>query len=210
MCTRLDCKPSRLISQQSKSMDLGKSASIRIALRIFALVAGAVVIGCIAGKLLYDFSAYDPYSGRQVTKKVCVFHLEEIATTQEFKKIACELGIASGAAAVLLAVVFCVLDYMVANQAGSEVSTRNRRFATIVGSVLAIIMALVWATCFGYLTKLWIDSKGYDWPDEYKIPGQATLAFSSLSIITWIIVAVLGFTNLGRIEVPRHHRLITS
>ena len=105
-------------------------------------MAGAVVIGCIAGKLLSDdFTA----------KKVCLFHLEDIVTTLEFKKTGCELGIASGAAAVLLAVVFCVLDYMVDNQAGTEESTRNRRSVIIVGSVLAIIMALVWASCFGYL-----------------------------------------------------------
>ena len=61
-------------------------------------------------------------------------------TSLEFKKITCEFGIASSAVAVLLAVVFCVLD-MVANQAGSEVSTR--RPVIIVASLLAVIMALV-------------------------------------------------------------------
>ena len=35
-------------------------------------------------------------------------------------------------------------------------------------------------------TKLWVDVKGNDAPDKYKEPGDATLAFSFLSIPVWV------------------------
>ena len=35
-------------------------------------------------------------------------------------------------------------------------------------------------------TKQWVDAKGNDFKDEYKIPGQATLGFSFLSIPIWV------------------------
>ena len=35
-------------------------------------------------------------------------------------------------------------------------------------------------------TKKWIDVKGNNLPDEIKIPGQATLGFSFLSIPIWV------------------------
>ncbi|XP_062508313.1 uncharacterized protein LOC134184594 [Corticium candelabrum] len=177
-------------------MEPRKSASVRIVLRIFGLVAGAVVIGCIAGKLLETHSGYNPFSRDRITVKVCYFHLLDLLDNGPFgdlKKIACEFGLACGAAAVLLAVVFCTLDYMTDIK---ESAASIRRPIIIVGSCLAVIMAVVWVSCFGYLTKLWFDVHGNDWTNEYKIPGQATLSFSFLSFIAWILVAVFGIIGL--------------
>ena len=42
-------------------------------------------------------------------------------------------------------------------------------------------------------TKLWVDVKGNDFPDEYKNAGQATLAFSFLSIPVWVRVSHHGY-----------------
>ncbi|XP_062508778.1 synaptogyrin-3-like [Corticium candelabrum] len=174
-------------------MEPRKSALVRIAMRIFGLVAGAIVIGCIAGKLLENFSTYDSVFSRRVTEKICLFHLDDVARSGDFKKIACEFGIACGAMAVLVAVVFCMLDYM-ADVTGSVASMR--RPIIVSSSVLAVIMVVVWVSCFGYLSKRYSDAHGNDWKSEYKTPGQATLAFSFLSIIAWIIVAVFGFVGL--------------
>jgi hypothetical protein len=45
-------------------------------------------------------------------------------------------------------------------------------------------------------TKLWSDVNGNDFRDEYKNAGQATLAFSFLSIPVWIALAVFSFISL--------------
>ncbi|XP_062508642.1 synaptogyrin-1-like [Corticium candelabrum] len=157
-------------------MEPKKSALVRIVLRIFGLVFGVVVLGCIADKLYVS-----PVSG---FSKVCYFNRKDAA---------CDFGIACGALALVLAIIFCVLDLVTDVMGNAE---QARRPAIIAGSALAIVMGIMWLACFGYLTKLWVDVDGNDFVDEIKIPGQATLGFSFLSIPIWFAVAIFGFVAL--------------
>ena len=102
-------------------------------------VAGAIVIACIASKLYIDISAGEKY---------CLFYITVSPISIGTETIACKFGIACGAVAVFLAVVFCALDFMVDVNGRAE---SIRRPVIAVGSGLAVIMALLWVSCFVYL-----------------------------------------------------------
>ena len=100
---------------------------------------GVVVLGCIADKLYEDIPL--------TSTKLCVFHLKDIAKF-DFKETACQLGIGCGALALILAVIFCILDLLTDVMGNAE---EMRRPIIAVSSGLAIVMGILWLACFAYL-----------------------------------------------------------
>ena len=100
---------------------------------------GVVVLGCIADKLYEDV----PFT----STKLCVFHAKDIANL-DFKETACQLGIGCGALALILAIVFCILDLLTDVMGNAE---QIRRPSIAVSSGLAIVMGILWLACFAYL-----------------------------------------------------------
>lgn len=152
---------------------------IRIVLRAAGLLFGVIVLGLIADKLFVD-----EIGGLKLSERSCLF---------DNKKAACEFGLACGALALLIALIFIVLDLLV-DGTGNLKEQRKPVLAASCG--LSVFMAILWLACFIYLTKLWSDVNGNDFRDEYKNAGQATLAFSFLSIPVWIALAVFSFISL--------------
>ena len=74
-------------------MDQRKAALVRIVLRIAGLLFGVIVLGLISDKLFIE-----TFSG-----KVCLY---------DGKNAACELGLACGALALIIAIVFIALDVL--------------------------------------------------------------------------------------------------
>ena len=90
---------------------------------------GVIVIGCIADKLRIKLFGVE----------VCLFNNKDAA---------CDFGIACGALALVLAIIFIVVDLITDVMGNAE---QARRPAITAGSALAIVMGIMWLACFGYL-----------------------------------------------------------
>ncbi|XP_062508213.1 synaptogyrin-3-like [Corticium candelabrum] len=161
-------------------MEPRNATILRSIMRLTGLIFAIIVLGLIAEKVY----AHD--SEGNIT--ICYFNN---------KSSACDFGLACGGLSIIAAVIFTVTDCAARLQIYSESSIRKGY--DIAGSVMAGVLAILWLSSFGYMTNEWLDyindetNVGTSSNPGLKSAGNASLAFSFLSVPVWVVISVLDF-----------------
>eukprot|EP00118_Oscarella_pearsei_P026049 m.309295 g.309295 ORF g.309295 m.309295 type:complete len:176 (+) comp46011_c0_seq1:74-601(+) len=158
-------------------------APLRLALRIIAMVFGAAIIGLIQGYLHDDFLG--------TGENVCAFNAKDSA---------CSLSTATAGLAIVLAIIFIIVDIM--DVMGKFENSKGALAAFALDGVLSFFLIVLWLAAAIYSDEQWRTRPNMssnfkkDLVEKFEAAcrsGDAVIVFSFLSFPIWLVLSCFSF-----------------